>query len=84
LFIEPNSEGAFDKKLINIKPEHEEIVKAQIRETWEKIQDHDFYTGCGKPECRWCEFVKEHKLYVSLLEGEEVAEEPLNPLRMVE
>ncbi|HTN16999.1 MAG TPA: ATP-dependent DNA helicase [Chitinophagaceae bacterium] len=84
LFIEPNGDGGFDKKLINIKPEHEEIVKAQIRDTWEKIQDHDFYTGCGKPECRWCEFVKEHKLYVSLLEGEEVAEEPVNPLRMVE
>jgi DNA helicase-2/ATP-dependent DNA helicase PcrA len=84
LFIEPNSEGGFDKKLINIKPEHEEIVKTQIAETWEKIQDHDFYTGCGKSDCHWCNFVKDHKLYVSLVEGESEVEEPVNPLRMVE
>jgi DNA helicase II / ATP-dependent DNA helicase PcrA len=83
LFIEPNSEGAFDKKLIQIKPEHEEVVKAQIAETWEKIQDHDFYTGCGKPECSWCSFVKEHKLYVKLEEVEEVDVEPVT-LRIVE
>jgi DNA helicase-2/ATP-dependent DNA helicase PcrA len=83
LFIEPNSEGAFDKKLIHIKPEHEEVVKAQIAETWEKIQDHDFYTGCGKPDCSWCNFVKEHKLYVKLEEVEEVDVEPVT-LRIVE
>jgi DNA helicase-2/ATP-dependent DNA helicase PcrA len=84
LFIEPNSEGAFDKKLINIKVEHEAIVKSQISETWEKIQDHDFYTGCGKPDCSWCSFVKEHKLYVSLVDIESEAEEPVNGLKMVE
>jgi DNA helicase II / ATP-dependent DNA helicase PcrA len=83
LFIEPNGEGGFDKKLINITADHVEVVKAQIADTWEKIQDHDFYTGCGKPDCSWCNFVKEHKLYVSLVE-EEVEVEEVNPLRMVE
>ena len=43
-------------------------MKAQIADTWEKIQEHDFYTGCGKEDCDWCNFVKEHKLYVSLVE----------------
>jgi DNA helicase-2/ATP-dependent DNA helicase PcrA len=84
LFIEPNSDGAFDKKLVNISADHVEVVKAQIAETWEKIQEHDFYTGCGKPECSWCEFVKEHKLYVSLVDIESEAEETGSPLRMVE
>jgi DNA helicase-2/ATP-dependent DNA helicase PcrA len=59
-----------------INPDHEEIVLEQITNTWEKIQAHDFYTGCGKPDCHWCNFVKEHKLYTSLheIEEENVAE----------
>jgi DNA helicase II / ATP-dependent DNA helicase PcrA len=83
LFIEPNSEGAFDKHLVNITAEGEAIVKSQIHEVWEKIQDHDFYTGCGKPECSWCEFVKEHKIYVKLEEVEDFDVEPTT-LRIVE
>jgi DNA helicase II / ATP-dependent DNA helicase PcrA len=58
-------------------------VKEQIHEAWEKIQDHDFYTGCGKPDCSWCNFVKEHKLYVKLEEVEEVEPE-ISSLRIVE
>jgi DNA helicase II / ATP-dependent DNA helicase PcrA len=76
LFIEPNDKKEFDRKKIVINPDHEEIVLEQITNTWEKIQAHDFYTGCGKPDCHWCNFVKEHKLYTSLheIEEENVAE----------
>lgn len=82
LFIEPNEKGDFDKKAIVINPEMEAIVKQQIRESWQKIQSHDFYTGCGKPECDWCNFIKDHKLYASLHEVEEVEEG--EELRLVE
>ena len=68
-FIEPN-DGEFDEKKIIVTPGHEEIVKSQIKETWEKIQAHDFYKGCGQKECYWCNFVKDHKIYASLHELE--------------
>ena len=71
LFIEPNAKGDFDRKKIQLTPDHEEIVLGQISTTWERIQAHDFYTGCGKSDCHWCSFVKEHKLYVALHEAEE-------------
>jgi DNA helicase-2/ATP-dependent DNA helicase PcrA len=76
-FIEPNDKGEFDVKRIAISPAHEAIVQQQITEVWNKIQAHDFYKGCGKEDCEWCNFVKDHKLYVSLHEAEEetVAEE---------
>ena len=74
LFIEPNDKKEFDRKKIVIHPDHEEIVLEQITTTWEKIQAHDFYTGCGKPDCTWCNFVKEHKLYVSMHELKEEEE----------
>jgi DNA helicase-2/ATP-dependent DNA helicase PcrA len=74
-FIEPNASGDFDIKKVLVTPEHEKIVMQQAEETWAKIQTHEFYTGCGKPDCEWCNFVKEHKLYISLLEAEEVSED---------
>lgn len=33
-------------------------VKQQIETTWTKIQNHEFYEGCGKPKCEWCNFAK--------------------------
>lgn len=35
-------------------PEHLEVVKGQIQTVWEKIQAHDFYTGCGDEACDAC------------------------------
>jgi DNA helicase II / ATP-dependent DNA helicase PcrA len=67
LFLEPN-EGRFDKKSVVIDEEMESVVKQQIKSSWERIHAHDFYTGCGKPDCEWCNFIKEHKLYTSLQE----------------
>jgi DNA helicase-2/ATP-dependent DNA helicase PcrA len=83
LFIEPNDKELFDHRAIHITPEHEEIVKEQIAETWEKIQQHEFYTGCGTPECYWCNFVKEHKLYTHLHEVDDFEVAPMG-LRIVE
>jgi DNA helicase-2/ATP-dependent DNA helicase PcrA len=45
-----------------------ETVSQQVSAVWQKIQDRDFYTGCGKPECHWCNFVKDNSLAVALHE----------------
>jgi DNA helicase II / ATP-dependent DNA helicase PcrA len=69
-FVEPNAKDEFDIQKISIPPEDVETVKQQITESWAKIQQHEFYTGCGKPDCEWCNFAKNNKLYTSLLEEE--------------
>ena len=61
-FIEPNSKDAYIKQKVYITPEDEAIVAGQIAETWTKIQNHDFYIGCGKEDCHWCNFVKTNQL----------------------
>jgi DNA helicase-2/ATP-dependent DNA helicase PcrA len=73
LFVEPNDEGVFDSKKMRVTPEAEETVREQIRDTWKKIREHDFYRGCGKPECSSCNFVKDHRIYESIHEMEEEA-----------
>jgi ATP-dependent DNA helicase UvrD/PcrA len=84
-FIEPNEKELFDVKKVIVLPEHEEVVRKQITTTWNKIQSQDFYTGCGKPDCHWCNFVKDHNLYVSLHEAEhETQAEGTSFLRVAE
>ena len=70
-FIEPDKKGAYRKEKIVINPEDMETVKQQITEVWHKIQARDFYTGCGKEDCHWCNFVKNNKLAVALHDLEE-------------
>lgn len=68
-FVEPLQNEQyldFNASSIFVSPEDEGIVRAQIKDTWHKIQAHDFYTGCGKPECAWCNFVKENGVYTAL------------------
>jgi DNA helicase-2/ATP-dependent DNA helicase PcrA len=71
-FVEPIGDDEFIIEKIPITAEDEKQVKQQVKEVWEKIQQHDFYTGCGKPDCEWCNFAKNNKLYVRLEEVEPV------------
>ena len=73
-FIEPDKKKNYRKEKIVITPQDLDEVKRQLTETWKKIQEHDFYTGCGKEDCHWCNFVKTNKLAVALHEIEEEEE----------
>lgn len=70
-FIEPDKKNEYRKEKIVINPRDVETVKQQLTEVWHKIQARDFYTGCGKPDCHWCNFVKNNKLAVALHDLEE-------------
>ncbi|MBP7557103.1 MAG: ATP-dependent helicase [Chitinophagaceae bacterium] len=74
-FIEPDKKKNYRRQKVTITPDDTTIVTGQIRETWQKIQARDFYTGCGKPDCHWCEFVKTNNLAVRLHTLEEPDEE---------
>lgn len=65
-FIEPDDKKEYRKVKITITPPDVETVKNQISTAWQKIQNRDFYTGCGKEECHWCNFVKNNQLAVEL------------------
>ncbi|MDD2792647.1 MAG: ATP-dependent DNA helicase [Sediminibacterium sp.] len=73
-FIEPDKKKAYRKEKLVITPEDITTVTEQIVRVWEKIQNRDFYTGCGKPECHWCGFVKTNQLAIGLHEPGEANE----------
>lgn len=74
-FIEPDSKKRYQKRKVFIRPEDTTTVIQQITETWNRIQNHDFYTGCGKSDCHYCNFVKTNELYTDLHNDEEEEEE---------
>jgi DNA helicase-2/ATP-dependent DNA helicase PcrA len=75
-FIEPDKKKNYRKEKLVISPEDITTVTQQIQETWTKIQNREFYTGCGKEDCHWCNFVKTNQMDISTNDLEEMAEEP--------
>jgi len=67
-FIEPDKKKAYVKRKVFIGPQDVTTVTEQIKAVWAKIQNRDFYTGCGKPDCHWCNFAKTNSLAVALHE----------------
>jgi DNA helicase II / ATP-dependent DNA helicase PcrA len=74
-FVEPDKKKEYRKVKIVITPEDITTVTQQIVSVWGKIQNREFYTGCGKPDCHWCNFVKTNNLAVALHELETEEEE---------
>ena len=70
-FIEPDKKKQYRKEKISISPADIATVTNQVTGTWQKIQNREFYTGCGKEDCHWCNFVKTNELAVALHELEE-------------
>ena len=67
-FVEPNKKKEFEKIVVPITDADITTVNQQIQAVWTKIQQKDFYTGCGKADCHWCHFVKTNELAVALHE----------------
>ncbi len=84
-FVEPDKNKKYRKEKIVITQEDCNIVKQQIVNTWEKIQAKHFYTGCGKEDCKWCNFVKDNNLAIELHDlSEEQDEQALNVFNEIE
>ena len=70
-FVEPNAKKEISSTLVPISKDDTDAVREQIQFVWGKIQARDFYTGCGKEDCHWCNFVKTNKLQVGFFEEEQ-------------
>lgn len=74
-FIEPDKKNNYRKVRLDIQQSDIDKVTEQIAAVWQKIQNKEFYVGCGKEECHWCHFVKTNDLAVALHELQEEEED---------
>ena len=59
-FVEPDKESKeFIRRKVEMNDSDIEIVRNQITSVYSKILNREFNKGCGKPECEWCNFVKD-------------------------
>ncbi|HMK03054.1 MAG TPA: ATP-dependent DNA helicase [Ferruginibacter sp.] len=70
-FVEPDKKKNYRKEKLIISDADTTTVTQQVIATWDKIKKHDFYTGCGKEDCHWCNFVKNNQLAVVLYDVDE-------------
>lgn len=73
-YVEPDPKTGQNRfKKIDLQPSHLRTVTKQITDSYAKIKNHEFYEGCGKPNCHWCNFTLKHELndrYVDELTAE--------------
>jgi DNA helicase-2/ATP-dependent DNA helicase PcrA len=74
-FVEPDKKKQYRKERLTFSSIDIDMVRGQIKTVWEKVQQKDFYTGCGKDDCHWCNFVKTNKLAIALHEIKEEEED---------
>jgi DNA helicase-2/ATP-dependent DNA helicase PcrA len=56
-YLEPNGQGQFVAKKINLDGHDVDMMREMIRNVWKKIQARAF-TGCGSADCAWCQWIQ--------------------------
>ncbi|MEZ4983901.1 MAG: PD-(D/E)XK nuclease family protein [Saprospiraceae bacterium] len=61
-YLDMNAEGNITAAEVPIEEGHTRLVKQLLKDSYDRIMAHDFYTGCGEPSCEWCRFANENLL----------------------
>lgn len=69
-YLEPEVDGVFPRKSVVFSAKDVLVVKQLIVDTYAKIRRHEFYEGCGKSDCQWCNFTRENILVDSFADPE--------------
>lgn len=57
-FLDPDAEGRFVTLRTSFDSHDMAMLKELIENTYARIMQQDFYTGCGKSDCLWCNFLR--------------------------
>lgn len=62
-YIQKNSKtGEFKRYYVPMFAQDEETVRAQLKDSYSRIMNHEFDTGCGRKDCYWCNFARKYEL----------------------
>ncbi len=69
-YIEQNKKGEHDIFTTYFDAEGLVLMKNLIKETYQKIQNHEFYQGCDERNCKWCNFTRNNQVPDSFVDEE--------------
>jgi len=61
-YIQKSKTGEYKQFTVPVFPHDEEVVRAQLKDAYGRIMNHEYNKGCGKEGCRWCDFAKRYEL----------------------
>lgn len=61
-WLEPDRRGTFPIVEISFTRDEIALVENLVQETYAKIQNREFSTGCGKDDCTWCKMHRDRTL----------------------
>jgi DNA helicase II / ATP-dependent DNA helicase PcrA len=64
-YLEPDALGEFPLKAYQFGATEIQQFKALLHQVYERIMQQDFYEGCGKERCHWCNFKQKHLMPLS-------------------
>ncbi|MCB0670006.1 MAG: ATP-dependent helicase [Saprospiraceae bacterium] len=75
-FVEMDRYGDFWDEQFFINFGEVELVSNQLVDSYKKMKDHEFDVDCGRPECTWCNFIKnDYVLPAEVVQNLETSEE---------
>jgi DNA helicase-2/ATP-dependent DNA helicase PcrA len=57
-FVEHDKYGEFRDQSFLVSMGEEEVVSNQMVDSYAKMKNHEFDVDCGRPNCTWCNFIK--------------------------
>jgi DNA helicase-2/ATP-dependent DNA helicase PcrA len=75
-WLEPDKRGTFPITELQFSEAQLHMTGAWIKTVYERIQARDFNTGCGKPDCPWCQMHRDRDAILSGRYAEEGLDDP--------
>ncbi len=68
--LDPDSKGHFPVHTVQLGGDDAAFMRQVIVDTYDRIRRHDFYEGCGRPDCVWCSFTRRNTPIDSFADAE--------------
>ena len=71
-FLQKSKTGEYKQVVVPVFAQDETTVRQQLKDSYNKIMNHEFDTGCGEEDCHWCNFARKYQLVRPVGEGVEI------------
>jgi DNA helicase-2/ATP-dependent DNA helicase PcrA len=61
-YIQKNKYGDHKQFVVPIFAQDEAFVLKQLKDSYARIMNREFNTGCGKDDCHWCNFARRYTI----------------------
>lgn len=61
-YVQQSAKGDYKHFVVPVYKQDEDAVRAQLKDAYGRIMNHEFDKGCGEEDCHWCNFARRYEL----------------------